>query len=161
MSLESVRQFFATHAPDIEVLVTEARSATVAEAAAAHHASEAQIAKTLSFWQGDQVVLIVMGGMARLDNRKYKDRFATKAKMLNAEDVVQWTGHPIGGVCPFGLPHPLKIYCDESLKAFDEVIPAAGAINAAVRIAPLRMAELVGAEWIDVTQITAPADAGA
>ena len=161
MSLESVRQFFATHAPDIEVLVTEARSATVAEAAAAHSASEAQIAKTLSFWQGDQVVLIVMGGTARLDNRKYKDRFATKAKMLNAEDVVQWTGHPIGGVCPFGLPHPLKIYCDESLKAFDEVIPAAGAINAAVRIAPLRMAELVGAEWIDVTQITAPADAGA
>lgn len=161
MSLESVRQFFATHAPDVEVLVTEARSATVAEAAAAHNASEAQIAKTLSFWQGDQVVLIVMGGTARLDNRKYKDRFATKAKMLNAEDVVQWTGHPIGGVCPFGLPHPLKIYCDESLKAFDEVIPAAGAINAAVRIAPLRLAELTGAEWIDVTQITASADAGA
>ena len=161
MSLESVRQFFATHAPDIEVLVTEARSATVAEAAAAHNASEAQIAKTLSFWQGDQVVLIVMGGTARLDNRKYKDRFATKAKMLNAEDVVQWTGHPIGGVCPFGLLHPLKIYCDESLKAFDEVIPAAGAINAAVRIAPLRLTELTGAEWIDVTQITASADAGA
>ena len=161
MSLESVRQFFATHAPDVEVLVTEARSATVAEAAAAHNASEAQIAKTLSFWQGDQVVLIVMGGTARLDNRKYKDRFATKAKMLNAEDVVQWTGHPVGGVCPFGLPHPLKIYCDESLKAFDEVIPAAGAINAAVRIAPLRLAELTGAEWIDVTQITASADAGA
>ena len=161
MSLESVRQFFATHAPDVEVLVTEARSATVAEAAAAHNASEAQIAKTLSFWQGDQVVLIVMGGTARLDNRKYKDRFATKAKMLNAEDVVQWTGHPIGGVCPFGLPHPLKIYCDESLKAFDEVIPAAGAINAAVRIAPLRLAELTGAEWIDVTQITASADSGA
>lgn len=161
MSLESVRQFFATHAPDVEVLVTEARSATVAEAAAAHNASEAQIAKTLSFWQGDQVVLIVMGGTARLDNRKYKDRFATKAKMLNAEDVVQWTGHPIGGVCPFGLPHPLKIYCDESIKAFDEVIPAAGAINAAVRIAPLRLAELTGAEWIDVTQITASADAGA
>ncbi len=161
MSLESVRQFFATHAPDVEVLVTEARSATVAEAAAAHNASEAQIAKTLSFWQGDQVVLIVMGGTARLDNRKYKDRFATKAKMLNAEDVVQWTGHPIGGVCPFGLPHPLKIYCDESPKAFDEVIPAAGAINAAVRIAPLRLAELTGAEWIDVTQITAPADSGA
>ena len=161
MSLESVRQFFATHAPDIEVLVTEARSATVAEAAAAHSASEAQIAKTLSFWQGDQVVLIVMGGTARLDNRKYKDRFATKAKMLNAEDVVQWTGHPIGGVCPFGLPHPLKIYCDESLKAFGEVIPAAGAINAAVRIAPLRLAELTGAEWIDVTQITAPAGADA
>lgn len=161
MSLESVRQFFATHAPDVEVLVTEARSATVAEAAAAHNASEAQIAKTLSFWQGDHVVLIVMGGTARLDNRKYKDRFATKAKMLNAEDVVQWTGHPIGGVCPFGLPHPLKIYCDESLKAFDEVIPAAGAINAAVRIAPLRLAELTGAEWIDVTQITASADAGA
>ena len=158
MSLESVRQFFADHAPDIQVLVTEARSATVAEAAAAHQAAEAQIAKTLSFWQGDRVVLIVMGGTARLDNRKYKDRFGLKAKMLNADEVVNWTSHPIGGVCPFGLPQPLTIYCDESLKAFDEVIPAAGAINAAVRIAPLRMANLVGAEWIDVAQIpsTAP-----
>lgn len=161
MSLDSVRAFFAAHAPDVEILVTEARSATVAEAAAAHGAAEAQIAKTLSFWQGDQAVLIVMGGTARLDNRKYKDRFGTKAKMLNAEEVVQWTGHPIGGVCPFGLPHPLKIYCDESLKAFAEVIPAAGAINAAVRIAPLRMAELVNAEWIDVAQIAAPAEASA
>lgn len=158
MSLESVRQFFADHAPDIAILVTEARSATVAEAAAAHGAAEAQIAKTLSFWQGDEVVLIVMGGTARLDNRKYKDRFGLKAKMLNAEDVVAWTSHPIGGVCPFGLPHPLKIYCDESLKAFDEVIPAAGAINAAIRIAPLRMAELVEAEWIDVAQITNAAE---
>jgi prolyl-tRNA editing enzyme YbaK/EbsC (Cys-tRNA(Pro) deacylase) len=158
MSLESVRQFFADHAPDIAILVTEARSATVAEAAAAHGAAEAQIAKTLSFWQGDEVVLIVMGGTARLDNRKYKDRFGLKAKMLNAEDVVAWTSHPIGGVCPFGLPHPLKIYCDESLKAFDEVIPAAGAINAAIRIAPLRMAELVEAEWIDVAQITSAAE---
>lgn len=161
MSLDSVRAFFATHAPDVEILVTEARSATVAEAAAAHNAAEAQIAKTLSFWLGDEVILIVMGGTARLDNRKYKDRFATKAKMLNAEEVVHWTSHPIGGVCPFGLPHPLKIYCDESLKAFGEVIPAAGAINAAVRIAPQRMAELVGAEWIDVAQIAAPADASA
>lgn len=159
MSLESVRQFFADHAPDIEVLVTEARSATVAEAAAAHQAEEAQIAKTLSFWQGDQVVLIVMGGTARLDNRKYKDRFGLKAKMLNADEVVAWTSHPIGGVCPFGLPHQLKIYCDLSLKAFDEVIPAAGAINAAIRIAPLRMAGLVGAEWIDIAQIAAPAAA--
>lgn len=161
MSLESVRAFFAAHAPDIEVIVTEARSATVAEAAAAHGAAEAQIAKTLSFWQGDQVVLIVMGGTARLDNRKYKDRFGVKAKMLNAEEVVTLTGHPIGGVCPFGLPTPLKIYADESLKAFDEVIPAAGAINAAVRIAPARMAELTGAEWIDVAQVTASAESGA
>lgn len=161
MSLDSVRAFFATHAPDIAVIVTEARSATVAEAAAAHGATEAQIAKTLSFWQGEEVVLIVMGGTARLDNRKYKDRFGLKAKMLNADEVVALTGHPIGGVCPFGLPTPLKIYADESLKAFDEVIPAAGAINAAVRIAPLRMAELVSAEWIDVAQLAAPAETGA
>lgn len=161
MSLESVRTFFAAHAPDVAVIVTEARSATVAEAAAAHGAEPAQIAKTLSFWQGDQVVLIVMGGVARLDNRKYKDRFGTKAKMLNADEVVHWTGHPVGGVCPFGLAHPLKIYADVSLKAFGEVIPAAGAINAAVRIAPDRMADLTGAEWIDVAQVAAPAEAGA
>ena len=161
MSLDTVRAFFAAHAPDVAVLVTEARSATVAEAAAAHNAEPAQIAKTLSFWLGDAVILIVMGATARLDNRKYKDRFGTKARMLNADEVVAWTGHPVGGVCPFGLAHPLKIYADESLRAFAEVIPAAGAINAAVRIAPGRMVDLVGAEWIDVAQIAAPAEASA
>ena len=72
--------------------------------------------------------------------------------MLAADEVSELTCHPVGGVCPFGLPTPLKIYCDVSLKAFDVVIPAAGAINAAVRISPDRMAEITGAEWVDVCQ---------
>lgn len=97
-------------------------------------------------------MLIVTCGTARLDNRKFKDRFTAKPRMLDAEEVTRLTSHPVGGVCPFGLPQPLPIYCDRSLKAFDEVVPAAGATNAAVRIAPDRMATLVGAEWIDVCQ---------
>jgi prolyl-tRNA editing enzyme YbaK/EbsC (Cys-tRNA(Pro) deacylase) len=95
-------------------------------------------------------MLIVTSGTARLDNRKFKDRFGGKARMLDAEQVLEATSHPVGGVCPFGLPKPLSVYCDVTLKAFDEVVPAAGATNAAVRLSPQRMAELIGAEWVDV-----------
>lgn len=152
MSLTSVRQFFADNAPEIDVLVTEASSATVALAAEAHGVEPDQIAKTLCARVGEKVILVVMAGTARLDNRKFKDLFGSKPRMLGAEEVEALTSHPVGGVCPFGLPQPLPIYCDVSLKAFDEVVPAAGAINAAVRISPLRMAELVGGEWADLAQ---------
>lgn len=93
---------------------------------------------------------MVTGGDARLDNRKVKDRFGGKASMLGADEVETITGHPVGGVCPFGLATALPIYCDVSLKAFDEVVPAAGSRNSALRIAPERMATLTGATWIDV-----------
>ena len=152
MSLESVRAFFAEHAPDLSVIVTEQSSATVDLAAAAHGIEPAQIAKTICLRAGEKVMLIVAKGTARLDNRKFKDTFGTKPRMLGSEDVVELTSHPIGGVCPFGLPQPLPVYCDVSLQAFDEVVPAAGAINAAVRITPQRMAELTGATWVDVCQ---------
>lgn len=152
MSLESVRSFFAQNAPDIDVIVTEASSATVALAAQAHGVEPAQIAKTICLRVGEQTMLIVAAGTARLDNRKFKDRFGGKARMLDAEQVVEATSHPVGGVCPFGLPGPLPVYCDVSLKAFDAVVPAAGATNAAVRITPERMAALTGAEWVDVCQ---------
>ena len=152
MSLESVRAFFAQHAPDIEVIVTEASSATVQQAAEAHGVEPAQIAKTICLRIGDDVALVVAGGMARLDNRKFKDRFGAKPRMLGGEEVVAVTGHPIGGVCPFGLPQPMTIYCDVSLRAFDMVVPAAGATNAAVHIGTDRMAALIGAEWVDVCQ---------
>lgn len=153
MSLASVRAFFAEHAPDIEVLVTEASSATVQLAAEAHGVKPEQIAKTICLRAGDQPMLIVTCGTARLDNRKFKDRFGgQKPRMLDPEETQRLTSHPVGGVCPFGLPAPLPIYCDVSLQAFDEVVPAAGATNAAVRIAPQRMAGLVSAEWIDVCQ---------
>ena len=75
-----------------------------------------------------------------------------KPRMLDAEEVVRVTGHPVGGVCPFGLAEPLAVYCDISLQAFDEVVPAAGSTHSAVRINPRRMADLVGAEWVDVCQ---------
>ncbi|MDH4439425.1 MAG: YbaK/EbsC family protein [Rhizobium sp.] len=152
MSLESVRQFFRDHAPDLSVIVTEASSATVALAAEAHGVEPDQIAKTICLRIGEDVVLVVTAGTKRLDNRKFKDRFGVKPRMLDAEGVVEATSHPVGGVCPFGLPAPLKIYCDVSLKAWDEVVPAGGATNAAVRITPQRMAELVAAEWADLCQ---------
>ncbi|MGS4884738.1 YbaK/EbsC family protein [Roseibium sp. MB-4] len=152
MSLESVRAHLAEAATDLEVLVTEDSSATVDLAAAAHGVEPGQIAKTLSFRVKDEVFLLVARGDARLDNKKAKAAFGGKAKMLSAEEVVEITSHPVGGVCPFGLPSPLKVYCDVSLKAFDVVIPAAGATNAAVRIAPDRMAEITSAEWVDVCQ---------
>lgn len=152
MSITSVRAFFAQHAPDLEVLENGASTATVREAANALGVTDGQIAKTLSLRVGDRVILLVTRGDARLDNRKYKDQFGTKARMLPASEVPEITGHPVGGVCPFGLAQPLEVYCDVSLRAFDEVFPAAGAPNAAVRIGTERLAEVTQAKWVDVTQ---------
>ena len=100
----------------------------------------------MSLRVGERNLLVVARGDARLDNRKLKSVFGGKAKMLDAEQVLALTGHPVGGVCPFGLATPLPVYCDVSLRAFDDVIPAAGGLHTAVRIAPERMAALVGAE---------------
>jgi len=152
MSLESVRAFLAAKAPDIEIIVTQESSATVALAAEAHGVDPAQIAKTLCARIGDEVVVVVMSGTTRLDNKKFRQVFGSKPRMLGGEDVVSLTGHPVGGVCPFGLATDMKVYCDQSLRRFDEVVPAAGAINAALRISPDRIAELTGAEWVDVGQ---------
>jgi prolyl-tRNA editing enzyme YbaK/EbsC (Cys-tRNA(Pro) deacylase) len=152
MSLESVRGFFAKHAPDIEIIEMKTSTATVAQAAEAHGVEPGRIAKTLSLRVGDRTFLVVTRGDVRLDNRKVKATFGGKASMLDAEQVQFLTGHPVGGVCPFGLAAPLPVYCDISLKAFDEVVPAAGSIHAAVRIDPVRMAELVRADWVDVCQ---------
>lgn len=150
MSLESVRSWFAQHAPDIEVLVTETSSATVTEAANTHNVAPAQIAKTICVRAGEKVLLVVTSGAARLDNRKFKNVFGMRPRMLGAEEVVALTGHPVGGVCPFGLATVLPIYCDVSLKQFDTVVPAAGAGNAAVKINTARMIELTEAEWVEV-----------
>ncbi|HGH4624791.1 TPA: YbaK/EbsC family protein [Enterobacter hormaechei] len=155
MSLQSVRAFFAHHAADIEVFELDDSTATVALAAQALGVDNGQIAKTLSLRVGEEVIVLVTRGDARLDNRKYKQQFGVKARMLDAADVERETGHPVGGVCPFGLIRPLQVFCDVSLRAFAEVFPAGGAPNAAVRIEPQRMAFLVGARWVDVTQETA------
>jgi prolyl-tRNA editing enzyme YbaK/EbsC (Cys-tRNA(Pro) deacylase) len=152
MSLDTVRAFLAEKAPDIAIIELETSTATVALAAEGHGVLPAQIAKTLSLRVGERNLLIVTRGDARLDNRKAKAAFGGKPRMLSAEEVVAVTGHPVGGVCPFGLATPLAVYCDVSLKAFDEVVPAAGSTHSALRIDPLRMAELVDAEWVDVCQ---------
>lgn len=156
MSLESVRAFFATRAPDIEVIVTEESSATVALAAAAHGVAPGQIAKTICVRAGETTALVVMSGESRLDNRKFREHFGAKPRMLGSDEVMAITSHPVGGVCPFGLATPMPVYCDVSLRKFSEVVPAAGAINAAVRIGPDRMADLTGATWVDVSQDPAP-----
>ncbi len=152
MSLASVRAFLAEHAPDIAIIETDVSSATVAQAAAAHGVEPAQIAKTLSLRVGERVVLVVTRGDDRLDNRKVKAALGGKPRMLDAAEVEAVTGHPVGGVCPFGLSSPLKVYCDVSLRAFEEVVPAAGSTTSALRISPERMALLTGAEWADLCQ---------
>ncbi|MGQ8631519.1 YbaK/EbsC family protein [Agrobacterium sp. DKPNP3] len=152
MSIESVRAFFAEKSPEITVIETEASSATVALASEAHGVDPDQIAKTICLKAGDVVLLVVTAGTKRLDNRKFRDHFGTKPRMLGPEEVVAVTSHPVGGVCPFGLPSALPVYCDLSLKQYGEVVPAAGATNAAVKISPDVMAELTGAAWIDVCQ---------
>jgi prolyl-tRNA editing enzyme YbaK/EbsC (Cys-tRNA(Pro) deacylase) len=152
MTVDSVRVFLAEKAPDIAIIELESSTATVLLAAQGHGVEPAQIAKTLSLRVGERNFLVVTSGDARLDNRKAKAAFGGKARMLSAEEVVAVTGHPVGGVSPFGLATPLKVYCDISLRAFDEVVPAAGSTHSALRINPLRMAELVEAEWVDVCQ---------
>lgn len=150
MSLDSVRAFLAGKAPDIAIIDQGASTATVNEAALALGVEPGQIAKTLSIRIGDAVMLIVARGDARLDNRKTKDVLGGRPRMLGAEEVEALTGHPVGGVCPFGLATPLPVYCDISLKDFGEVFPAAGSRTSSVRLTPVRLAELVDATWVDV-----------
>ena len=109
-----------------------------------------QIAKTICLRVGDKTLLIVASGIARLDNRKVKDVLGGKGRMLDPEQVLAVTGHPVGGVCPFGLLSPLPVYCDISLRRFKEVVPAAGSGTAALKIATERLVELTSAIWVDV-----------
>lgn len=155
MSIESVRAFFAENAPEITVIESDKSSATVALAAEAFGVTPAEIAKTLSLRVGERIMLVVACGTARLDNKKARAAFGGKPRMLSAEEALDATGHPVGGICPFGLKEPLPVYCDVSLRPFREVVPAAGSINSAVRISPARLAELTQAEWVDVCEVPA------
>ena len=156
VSLASVRQFFAERAPDIDVIELSTPTSTVLLAAAAHHVTPAEIAKTLSLRVKERNILVVTRGDARLDNKKAKAAFGAKARMLNAQEVIDITGHPVGGVCPFGVATPMEIFCDINLREFSEVVPAAGSTHSAVRISPERMLQLAGASWIDVCQVALP-----
>lgn len=152
MALEDVRAFLAKHAPDLSIIDQSASTATVAEAAETLGVEPGRIAKTLSVRLGAEVVLIVTRGDARLDNRKTKNRFGERPRMLGHEETEVLTGHKVGGVCPFGLRTDIPIYCDISLKAFDTVFPAAGSRTASVEITPDRLAQITHAHWVDVCQ---------
>ena len=154
MSIERVQRFLAEHAPETTVTVLAKNTATVALAAEAFGVESGQIAKTLSLRVGDKALLVVTRGDVRLDNKKLRHVFGGKAKMLDAESVLALTGHPVGGVCPFGLATELPVYCDILLRDFDVVMPAAGSANSTVRIAPERLASLVKASWVDVSQVS-------
>ncbi|MDI6652058.1 YbaK/EbsC family protein [Gluconobacter japonicus] len=151
MSLESVKADLATRAPDLSVVVTSSSTATVEEAAATHGVEPDQIAKTLGVKVGSgpnaRTVLVVMAGT----NRLTKETLGGRPRFLNGEEVLALTSHPPGGVCPFGLPEPLPVYCDDSLRAFEEIIPAGGATNASVVLTPQGLAELTSATWVKVS----------
>lgn len=134
------------------VIEPAVQTATVAEAAAALGCAESHIAKTLSFYDGaDSAILILAAGDAKIDNRKFKDKFGFKARMLAAGDVEPLTGHAIGGVCPFGVNDGVQVYCDVSLQRFDFVYPAAGNAHSGVKLNCEELFRAADArEWIDV-----------
>lgn len=134
MSMEKVKAYFAQLGMEQRVLEFEVSSATVELAAQAAGVEPKRIAKTLSFLVGDSCILIVAAGDARVDNKKYKERFGVKAKMLAHDDVPEYIGHAVGGVCPFAVKEGVKVYLDESLKRFETVFPAAGSANSAIEL---------------------------
>jgi len=131
----------------------EASTATVETAATALGVLPGRIAKTLAVRTGDHTFLLVARGDARLDNRKCKDEFGDRPRMLDADATFELTGHKVGGVCPFGLETKLPIYVDVSLKAFDVVYPAGGSLNTSVEIPTERLFDLVGDRWVDVCKL--------
>ena len=151
MSLEIAKRYLEKKGYADHIIELEQSSATVALAAEALGVEEGMIAKTMSFLQNETAVLILAEGTARIDNRKYKDTFHTKAKMIPFDEVEQYIGHAPGGVCPFGIKEGVRVYLDESLKKFDEVYPAAGNDHSAVKLTIAELENACGnAEWVDV-----------
>ena len=151
MSIEKVRNYFLPFGRAEDILEFPVSSATVELAAQAVGVIPARIAKTLSFQTGDGCILIVAAGDARIDNKKYKAQFHTKAKMLSFEEVEELTGHTVGGVCPFGVKEGVTVYLDESLRRFEKVYPACGSSNSAVELTFPELERASGCEaWIDV-----------
>ncbi|HEX8641998.1 MAG TPA: YbaK/EbsC family protein [Allosphingosinicella sp.] len=153
MSFESVREWLAAEAPDLRLIEVEASTATVATAAAALGVEPGRIAKTLAVRVGERTFLLVARGDARLDNQKTKAAFGGRPRMLGPEETLALTGHPVGGVCPFGLASPLPVYLDVSLQAFDVVYPAGGSLNTSVEVTPERLFDLVGEAWVDLCRL--------
>jgi len=153
MSAESVREWLAEHAPDLRLIELDDSTATVETAAKALGVEPGRIAKTLAVRAGDHLFLLVARGDARLDNRKCKDELGTRPRMLGPEETFAVTGHPVGGVCPFGLKSSLPVYVDVSLQAFDVVYPAGGSLNTSVEVPTQRLFELVGDRWVDLCRL--------
>lgn len=153
MSLESVQEWLAEHAPDLGLLETHETTATVETAAKALGVEPGRIAKSLAVRVGEDVFLLVTRGDARLDNAKTKAAFGARPRMLGADETFEVTGHQVGGVCPFGLATDLPVYLDESLKAFDVVYPAGGSLNTSVKVTVDRLFELVGDRWVDICKL--------
>ena len=153
MSLESVRSWLAEHAPDLRLIEVKESTATVETAAKALGVEPGRIAKTLAVRAGESLFLLVTRGNARLDNRKCKDVLGARPRMLGADEALELTGHPVGGVCPFGVRTPLPVYVDVSLQAFDIVYPAGGSLNTSVEVPTQRLFELVGERWVDLCRL--------
>ena len=151
MSIEKVKAYFSQFGMEQRVLEFEVSSATVELAAQAAGVEPKRIAKTLSFLVGDSCILIVAAGDARVDNKKYKERFGVKAKMLAHDDVPEYIGHAVGGVCPFAVKEGVKVYLDESLKRFETVFPAAGSANSAIELTIPELEQYSKFDgWVDV-----------
>jgi prolyl-tRNA editing enzyme YbaK/EbsC (Cys-tRNA(Pro) deacylase) len=153
MSLESARAWLANHAPDLKLIEAGESTATVDTAAKALGVEPGQIAKTLAVRAGDHLFLLCARGNARLDNRKCKDEFGARPRMLGAEETLELTGHPVGGVCPFGLKNPLPVYLDVSLQAFGIVYPAGGSLNTSVEVPTDRLFDFVAERWVDLCRL--------
>ncbi|PHV71004.1 prolyl-tRNA editing protein [Sporanaerobium hydrogeniformans] len=150
MGVHEVENYFKEREVKKDIIFLGESSATVPLAAKALGVEEARIAKTLAFNGKDESLVIVARGTAKIDNSKYKAVFGTKAKMMSFDETFEKTGHPVGGVCPFGLPKDIAIYLDESLKEYESVYPAAGGNHTAVEITISELENLTGGKWIDV-----------
>lgn len=154
MSVERVKKYFEEEGIADRVQEFDVSSATVELAAQALHCEGSRIAKTLSFHLDDRVILVVAAGDAKIDNRKYKDKFGKKAKMLAFEEAEPLIGHAVGGVCPFAVNEGVEIYLDQSLKRFETVFPACGSSNSAIELTIPELEKYSHyKEWIDVCKI--------
>jgi prolyl-tRNA editing enzyme YbaK/EbsC (Cys-tRNA(Pro) deacylase) len=153
MTLQSVKAWLSANAPDLRLIEVKESTATVDTAAKALGVEPGRIAKTLAVRAGDHLFLLCTRGDARLDNRKCKDEFGARPRMLGPEETFDVTGHPVGGVCPFGLKSPLPVYLDLSLKAFDVVYPAGGSLNTSVEVSTERLFQLVAERWVDLCRL--------
>ena len=151
MSIEKVKEYFRQYGMEGRVWEKEHSSATVEEAAEALGCEPQRIAKTLSFQAGDRVVLVVTAGDRKIDNKKYREQFGCKAKMLKFEEVEDLVGHAVGGVCPFAVREGVEVYLDESLKRFETVFPAAGSSNSMIELSIEELERYSHSlQWVDV-----------